>query len=46
MRNFSFDMDAARCRGIVVSGTAMLGYPAAEHAVALIMSLFKKIIVI
>lgn len=43
MRNFSFDMDAARCRGIVVSGTAMLGYPAAEHAVALIMSLFKKI---
>lgn len=43
MRNFSFDMDAARDRGIVVSGTSMLGYPAAEHAVALIMSLFKKI---
>ena len=43
MRNFSFDMDAARGRGIVISGTAMLGYPAAEHAVALIMSLFKKI---
>jgi phosphoglycerate dehydrogenase-like enzyme len=43
MRNFSFDMDAARDRGVVVSGTAMLGYPAAEHAVALIMSLFKKI---
>lgn len=43
MRNFSFDMDAARSRGVVISGTAMLGYPAAEHAVALIMSLFKKI---
>ena len=43
MRNFSFDMEAAKNRGIVVSGTAMLGYPAAEHAVALIMSLFKKI---
>lgn len=43
MRNFSFDMDAAKDRGIIVSGTAMLGYPAAEHAVALIMSLFKKI---
>jgi phosphoglycerate dehydrogenase-like enzyme len=43
MRNFSFDMDAARDQGVVVSGTAMLGYPAAEHAVALMMALFKKI---
>ena len=43
MRNFSFDMDAARNRGVVVSGTAMLGYPASEHAVALMMALFKKI---
>jgi len=43
MRNFSFDMDAAKDQGIIVSGTAMLGYPAAEHTVALIMSLFKKI---
>ncbi len=43
MRNLSFDMDAARARGVVVSGTAMLGYPAAEHAVALMMALFKKI---
>jgi phosphoglycerate dehydrogenase-like enzyme len=43
MRNFSFDMDAARDRGIVVSGTTMLGYPASEHAVALMMALFKKI---
>lgn len=43
MRNLSFDMDAARERGVVVSGTAMLGYPAAEHALALIFALFKKI---
>ena len=43
MRNLSFDMDAARERGIVVSGTAMLGYPASEHALALIFALFKKI---
>ena len=43
MRNLSFDMDAARARGVVVSGTAMLGYPASEHAVALILALFKKI---
>ncbi|MBC8339081.1 MAG: D-2-hydroxyacid dehydrogenase family protein [Rhodospirillales bacterium] len=43
MRNLSFDMDAARDRGVVVSGTAMLGYPASEHAVALMMALFKKI---
>ncbi len=43
MRNLSFDMAAARERGIVVSGTAMLGHPAAEHAVALIFALFKKI---
>ena len=43
MRNLSFDMDAARERGVVVSGTAMLGHPAAEHALALIFALFKKI---
>jgi phosphoglycerate dehydrogenase-like enzyme len=43
MRNLSFDMDAARARGVVVCGTAMLGYPASEHAVALILALFKKI---
>ena len=43
MRNLTFDMDAARDRGVVVSGTAMLGYPASEHAVALMMALFKKI---
>ncbi len=43
MRNLSFDMDAARQQGIVVSGTGMLGYAAAEHALALIFALFKKI---
>ena len=43
MRNLSFDLGAARAKGIVVSGTAMLGYPASEHAVALILALFKKI---
>ncbi len=43
MRNLSFDMEAAREQGVVVSGTAMLGFPAAEHALALIFALFKKI---
>jgi len=43
MLNLSFDMAAARERGIVVSGTAMLGHPAAEHTLALIFALFKKI---
>ncbi|MCH7833377.1 MAG: D-2-hydroxyacid dehydrogenase family protein, partial [Proteobacteria bacterium] len=43
MRNLSFDLGAARERGVVVSGTAMLGHPAAEHALALIFALFKKI---
>jgi phosphoglycerate dehydrogenase-like enzyme len=43
MRNLAIDMDAARARDIDVCGTAMLPYPAAEHAVALIMDLFKKI---
>ena len=43
MRNQSFDMEAARQQGIVVSGTAMLGTAAAEHALALIFALFKKI---
>jgi len=43
MWNLSFDLGAARERGVVVSGTSMLGYPAAEHALALIFALFKKI---
>jgi phosphoglycerate dehydrogenase-like enzyme len=43
MRNLSFDMQAAKARGVVVAGTQMLGYPAAEHALALAFALFKKI---
>jgi phosphoglycerate dehydrogenase-like enzyme len=43
MRNLTFNLGAARAKGVVVSGTAMLDYPAAEHAVALILALFKKI---
>ena len=43
MRNLAIDMEGAREIGIDVCGTAMLPYPAAEHAVALIMDLFKKI---
>ncbi|MGI9382480.1 MAG: D-2-hydroxyacid dehydrogenase family protein [Methyloligellaceae bacterium] len=43
MRNLAIDMDAARERGIPVCGTGMLPYPAAEHAMALILDLFKKI---
>ncbi len=43
MRNLAIDMDHARDKGIVVSGTDMLPYPAAEHAVALITDLYKKI---
>lgn len=43
MRNLAIDMDAARNRGIVVCGTEMLGYPAFEHAWALILALTKQI---
>lgn len=43
MRNLAIDMDQARAQGIVVCGTQMLPYPAAEHAVALITDLYKKI---
>lgn len=43
MRNLAIDMEAARSRGIDVCGTQMLPYPAAEHAIALIMDLFKKV---
>ncbi len=43
MRNLSFDLKAAKARGVVVSGTQMLGFPAAEHAAALILALYKKI---
>ncbi len=43
MRNAAIDMAAAKARGVVVCGTGMLGFPAAEHAMALILDLFKKI---
>jgi len=43
MRNLSIDMDFAARRGIVVCGTQMLGYPAYEHAWALILAVTKKI---
>ena len=43
MRNLAIDMAYAREKGIPVSGTDMLPYPAAEHAVALITDLYKKI---
>ena len=43
MRNLAIDMDHARSKGIKVSGTDMLPYPAAEHAVAMITDLYKKI---
>lgn len=43
MRNLAIDMDHARGRGIDVSGTSILAYPAAEHAMALIMEVTKKI---
>ncbi len=43
MRNLAIDMDQARSQGVTVCGTRMLPYPAAEHAAALIMDLYKKI---
>ncbi|NQV98959.1 MAG: D-2-hydroxyacid dehydrogenase family protein [Rhodospirillales bacterium] len=43
LRNLSIDMDAARANGVVVSGTQMLGYPAYEHAWALILAITKQI---
>ena len=43
MRNLAIDMDAARTQGVTVAGTDMLPYPAAEHTMALILDLTKKI---
>ncbi len=43
MRNLAIDMEAARARDLPVCGTALLPYPAAEHAWALILSLVKQI---
>jgi phosphoglycerate dehydrogenase-like enzyme len=42
-RNASIDLDAAREHGVVVSGTPILPYPAAEHAWALLLALAKRI---
>lgn len=43
MRNLAIDMDAARSHGITVCGTPTLGYPAAELAWGLVMSLTKRL---
>ncbi|MEM7404823.1 MAG: D-2-hydroxyacid dehydrogenase family protein [Pseudomonadota bacterium] len=43
MRNRAIDMDVARECGITVCGTSMLGYPAAELAWGLVMSLTKRL---
>ena len=43
MRNLAIDMEAARARGLPVCGTALLPYPAFEHAWALIMACMKQI---
>lgn len=45
MRNLAIDLDACSKAGVVVSGTAMFPYPAAEHALAMMMELAKKITV-
>ncbi|MDH3670836.1 MAG: D-2-hydroxyacid dehydrogenase family protein [Gammaproteobacteria bacterium] len=43
MRNLAIDIEAARARAIPVCGTALLPYPAAEQAWALILALLKQI---
>ncbi len=43
MRNLAIDMKAARKRGLPVCGTALLPYPAFEHAWALILALMKQV---
>ena len=43
MRNWSLDAEAAREHGVAVTGTPTLGYPAAEHAWALILALAKRV---
>jgi phosphoglycerate dehydrogenase-like enzyme len=43
LRNFSIDLEAAAARGVVVTGTPILPYPAAEHCWALIFALAKRI---
>jgi phosphoglycerate dehydrogenase-like enzyme len=43
MRNLSIDLAAAKGRGIVVTGTPILPYPAAEHTWALILAVAKRV---
>ena len=43
MRNLAIDMQAARARDLPVCGTALLPYPAFEHAWGLIMACMKQI---
>jgi phosphoglycerate dehydrogenase-like enzyme len=43
MRNLAIDLGAAAERGIAVTGTPILPYPAAEHTWALILALAKRI---
>lgn len=42
-RNASIDLAAATRHGVVVTGTPILPYPAAEHAWAMILALAKRI---
>lgn len=43
MRNLSIDVAAANAQGVTVCGTAMLPFPAAEHAWALMLALVKRV---
>jgi phosphoglycerate dehydrogenase-like enzyme len=43
MRNASIDLEAATANNVVVSGTQILPYPAAEHAWGLILGIAKRI---
>jgi phosphoglycerate dehydrogenase-like enzyme len=43
MRNLSFDVDAARSRGVVVCGTGGVGNPTSELAVGMMISLMRDI---
>ena len=42
-RNAAIDLEAAKRRGVVVTGTPILPYPAAEHTWALVLALAKRI---
>lgn len=43
LRNAAIDLEAAKRNNVVVSGTQILPYPAAEHAWALILGIAKRI---